>query len=149
MRVFVAFASGSAIVFDAHFRGFAHVAVFDVHGHGNRATFGDVGHGFVDGDVTGVAFRGEREIRDGLCERDAGFGHADAFDDIEAGTGDHDGARVGVAYVFAGEDREATRDEAWVFASGKHVSEPVHRGVGVAATDAFDECTCVVVVLIA
>ncbi len=113
-------------------------AVFEVFGDGGGAVVADVVGGFFDGEVAGVAFGGCGEVGGGLCEGDAGFGHADVFDGLHGGDGDGEAAGVGVADVFGGGDDEAAGDEAGVFAAFEHAGEPVDGGVGVGAADGFD-----------
>src|SRR2546421_8272528 len=113
--------------------------VFEVLGHGEGAPLADVFECGFDRQVAGVGFWGGCHVNGGLAEGYARFGHADFFDDVESGGGDGKGARVGVADVLGGEDRDAPRDETRVFAGFEHPRDPVDGGVGVGAAHGFDE----------
>lgn len=73
-----------------------------------------------------------------MAQGDSRLGHADAFDEVPGGLGDHDPAGVGVADVFGCENCESSGDESWVFARVEHAGDPVDGGVGVGAADGLD-----------
>ncbi len=101
------------------------------------------------GAVGRVRFRGGRQIRRRLRERDPALGVADEVVRVLGGDRDLQGARVGVADVLGGEDDHAPGHEERILAGLEHAHQPVDGGVGIARAHAFDERGDDVVVLLA
>ena len=89
------------------------------------------------------------QVRGRLRERVAALRQSDELDDACAGDGQLERARVGVADVLAGEDRDPARDVDGVLAALEHHGEVEERGVGIARAHALDERRDGVVVVVA
>ena len=101
------------------------------------------------GGVDGVGFGREREIDDGLGEREIAFGQAEEVDSIARGRCRGSALRLGEADVFDGHADDAAREIHRVFAGFQHAAEPVERGVGIGVAHGFVQRGDEVVVLLA
>ena len=87
-------------------------------GEWNRhsASIARVVHRFPNCARSGVRFRGNREERHALRKNELRFGHANAFNGLPTCHSGLQCARIGVADVFAREDRKSPTNEARVLA---------------------------------
>ena len=69
-----------------------------------------------------------------------------ALECLGAGGGEKEGVGVSKANVFGCGDHQSARDEGGVFAALNEACEPIDSGVGIAPSDALDECRSDVVV---
>ena len=114
--------------------------------HGQSAAFLQVGQRGEESRVGRVAFRRRGQIDGGVGEGNPGFGESDEFAGLLRGHRDEEAARVGQPDVLAGRDDQAPGDETDVLAGMEHLGQPVKRGIGIAAADAFDESAYRVIV---
>ena len=84
----------------------------------------------------------------GLGQVELGLGQADELDGPGGGVGHHQGQRVGLPDVLAGQDDQSAGDEPGVLARLEHPGQPVEAGVGVRAPDRLDEGAHLVVVVV-
>ena len=124
-------------------------AVAEVSGHGESYPLLDIGLSGEERGVSAIGFGSGGEVDRAMGEGDLGFWEADKIGGLLGGDGEDEGLGIGEADVFAGEDDEASGDEAEVFARVEHFGEPVEGGVGVGAADTFDEGGDGIVVLVA
>ena len=131
------------------FFGAGRAAVAEVSGDGESHSFLEIGLSGEESGVSAIGFGSGGEVDRAMGEGDLGFWEADKIGGLLGGDGEDEGMGIGEADVFAGEDDEASGDEAEVFACVEHFGEPVEGGVGVGAADTFDEGGDGIVVLVA
>jgi hypothetical protein len=72
-------------------------------------------------------------------ERECGLRHPDKVHGVMRRDRERQRLGIGKPNVFARENHEPPRDEAWVFPALEHFRQPIQRGVRIAATATFDE----------
>ena len=82
-------------------------------------------------------------------EGNSRFRHSNEFNGLLRRDRERQRLRVGQSYIFAGENHDAARDEAKVFAGVQHFREPVNRAFLVGSAHALDESTDCIVVRVA
>ena len=108
-------------------------------GDGEGAAFLQVGLRGPESGVGRVALWRGGQINGGVGQRDLRLGQAEKFAGLLGGDGEEQPAGVGQADILAGGNDEAPGNEADVFPGMEHFGQPIERGIGIAAADAFDE----------
>jgi len=125
------------------------VLVLEVPRHRDHRLLADIAAGGADGCRAGIALGGESQVGDRLRERELAFRQPDELRRLHRRHCDHQGPRIGVADILAGQDHEPPREKPHVLASLEHPRQPVEARIGVAAPDAFDQGAGTVVVRVA
>ncbi len=87
----------------------------------------------------------ERRVR----QKIAAFGKPHAVESLRAGVHHGDSIRIGEAGVLAGGNQHPPENKARILAGGGHTRKPVHRRVGIAPAQTFDERADNVIMIVA
>ena len=123
--------------------------VAQVQRYGEVARATDFGLRRADRLVGRIALGTGGQVRRTLGEDDPALRIADGRDRLKGVVGQDQGRRIGIADVLRSQDEHPSGDELEVLAALDHPRQPVHRPVGIAAPDGFDESRDDVVVLLA
>ena len=104
---------------------------------------------FAVGGVERIRLGREREIDDGLRQREIAFRHADEIHGIAGGHAERKRIGIGEADVFDRHAHHAARNVERIFAGFEHAAQPVERGVGIAVAHRLVQRGDQVVVLFA
>ena len=89
----------------------------------------------------GIAFLGCSQIEGGMGKMESPFGQPDAFEGLCISLHHNDGVGIGKSHILTGADEHPAKDEFGIFTGAYHSCQPVERGIRVASSDAFNECT--------